>query len=142
MATTYGTQMTKILNTTPPTFVHAGDMHGRLRIFNEKITAAAQAAADIIYCARVPKHARILGLSNLHASVTMGAAATLAVGVVGTAAKYRTAAIVNSTAPFFFDVVANLGEELTAKEDLIITIGAAALPGAGTLRACVVYVVD
>jgi hypothetical protein len=67
---------------------------------------------------------------GLFPSATLGSS-TLAVGVQGTAGKYRAAATL--TAPSLAPVVAAGRAKLAAQEEVIITIGAASLPGSGSL---------
>ena len=59
MATQYGLQMGRLRNTAPVDLPMAGDVHGRVRCFNEKVTLASQPTADIIEVARLPKGARV-----------------------------------------------------------------------------------
>jgi hypothetical protein len=141
MATQYGLQMAKLRNTVPQELPAAADVHGRLRVFNEKITLAAQPTTDIIEVAKLPKGARVL-FGVLDSTVSL-ATATVALGIAGTTGKYRAAATFTAVdTPTLFGVTANLGEPLAAEEIVFITIGTAALPGSGTLRVMLVYTVD
>jgi hypothetical protein len=140
MAVLNATQMAK-LTSFPIDYPEVADVGGRLRIFNEKITLAGQTTADTIQVAKLPRGARVL-FGVLVSTVSLGSS-TIAIGVSGTAGKYRAASVFASAdAPTFFGVAANVGEPLTAEETVIITIGAASLPGAGTLRVMMVYTVD
>jgi hypothetical protein len=141
MATQYGLQMGRLRNTAPVDLPMAGDVHGRVRCFNEKVTLAAQPTSDIIEVARLPKGARVL-YGILAASVSLGSS-TLAIGVAGTATKYRAAAVFTAVdTPTLFGPAANIGEPLAAEEIVIVTIGAAALPASGTLRVLIFYTLD
>lgn len=140
MATTNGTQMAKLL-TFPIDYPDPGDVGGRVRVFNEIITLAAQASGDIIRCGRIPKGARVLyGLLN--SSVTL-ATATIKLGSTASDAKYRAAAVFTTTdTPVLFGVNAGVGEELAAEETMIMTVGTASLPASGTLRVQWFYTLD
>ncbi|MBV5325382.1 MAG: hypothetical protein J0626_08995 [Rhodospirillaceae bacterium] len=141
MATQYGTQMGRLRNSAPVDLPLAGDVHGRVRVFNEKVVLAAQPTSDIIEVARLPKGARVLyGL--LDSTVSLGSA-TLAVGIAGTTAKYRAAAVFTAVdTPTLFGPAAVAGEPLASEEIVILTIAAAALPASGTLRVMIFYTLD
>ncbi|TDQ82508.1 hypothetical protein A8950_2331 [Dongia mobilis] len=141
MAIQYGLQMGRLRNTAPVDLPMAGDVHGRVRCFNEKVTLAAQPTSDIIEVARLPKGARVLyGL--LASTVSLGSA-TLAVGIAGTPAKYRAAATFTAVdTPTLFGPAANIGEPLANEEIVILTPAAAALPASGTLRVLIFYTLD
>ena len=137
----YGAQMTKLRNTVPQDLPAVADVHGRVRVFNEKVTLASQTTSDTIEVAKLPKGARVLyGL--LTSSVSLGSS-TIAVGIAGTTGKYRAAATFTATdAPTTFGVTANVGEPLTAEEIVFLTIAAATLPASGTLRVTLFYTLD
>ena len=140
MAVLNATQMAK-LSSFPIDYPEVADVGGRLRVFNEKIALAGQATADTIQVAKLARGARVL-YGVLVSTVSLGSS-TIALGVIGTAAKYRAAATFTATdVPTLFGVAANVGEPLANEETVIITIGAAALPGSGTLRVMIVYTVD
>lgn len=141
MATQYGTQMGRLRNSLPVDLPMAGDIHGRVRVFNEKVVLASQPTTDIIEVARLPKGARVLyGL--LDSTVSLGSA-TLAVGIAGTPAKYRAAAAFTAVdTPTLFGPAVAAGEALTAEEVVILTIATAALPATGTLRVMIFYTLD
>lgn len=140
MAVLNATQMAK-LTSFPIDYPEVADVGGRLRIFNEKVALAGQTTSDTIQVAKLPRGARVL-FGVLVSTVSLGSS-TIAIGVNGTAGKYRAAGVFTiADAPTFFGAAANVGEALTAEETVIITIGAAALPGAGTLRVMMVYTVD
>ena len=141
MTVFYGAQMNKLRNTVPQDLPAVADVHGRVRVFNEKVTLASQTTSDTIEVAKLPKGARVLyGL--LTSTVSLGSS-TVAIGIGGTTGKYRAAATFTATdTPTAFGVTANIGEPLAAEEILFITIGAATLPGSGTLRVTVFYTLD
>ena len=141
MATQYGTQMGRLRNTLPVDLPMAGDIHGRVRLFNEKVVLAAQPTSDIVEVARLPKGARVL-YGILNSSVSLGSA-TLAVGIAGNTGKYRTAAAFTAIdTPTLFTPATVAGEALANEEIVILTIAAAALPASGTLRVMLFYTLD
>jgi len=141
MTVFYGAQMTKLRNTAPQDLPAVADVHGRVRVFNEKVTLASQTTSDTIEVAKLPKGARLLyGL--LTSSVSLGSS-TVAVGIAGTTGKYRAAALFTATdTPTPFGVAANVGEPLAAEEIVFLTIAAASLPASGTLRVTIFYTLD
>jgi hypothetical protein len=141
MATQYGLQMGRLRNTAPVDLPMAGDVHGRVRCFNEKVTLAAQPTSDIIEVARLPKGARVL-YGILASSISLGSS-TLAIGIAGTTGKYRAAAVFTAIdTPTLFGPAVNIGEPLANEEIVFLTIGAAALPASGTLRVLIFYTLD
>jgi len=141
MAIQYGTQMGRLRNSLPVDLPMAGDIHGRVRVFNEKVVLATQPTTDIVEVARLPKGARVLyGIVN--STVSLGSS-TLAIGVAGNTGKYRAGAVFTvPDTPTLFAPAAVAGEALTAEEIVILTIGAAALPASGTLRVMLFYTLD
>jgi hypothetical protein len=134
------TQMAK-LTSFPIDYPEVADVGGRLRIFNEKVTLASQTTADTVQVANLPRGARVL-FGILVSTVSLGSS-TIAIGVSGTAGKYRTAgAFTTVDAPTLFGAAASVGEPLATEEMVIITIGAATLPSSGTLRVMMIYTVD
>jgi len=131
MAQTYATEVAG-LGTTPTTKSNGAVQGGRIRRFRATVTMAAQASGDTIVLANVPAgYAFAYGVVN--ASATLGSA-TLAVGIDGTAGKYRTAATFTAAAPTLFGNSTAVDDDpLSASEEVIATVGTAALPGSGTL---------
>lgn len=122
--------------------IAANQWNGRVRAIHDSITMAAQAAATVIRIGRIPKGACVL-FGALATTVTLGATATLAVGISGTTGKYRAAATLTTVdQPVFFGVTSAIMTELTADETIQILTAAAALPGSGTLRAFMFYMID
>lgn len=141
MATQYGTQMGRLRNSLPVDLPMVGDVHGRVRVFNEKVVLAAQPTADIVEVARLPKGARVL-YGILSSSISLGAS-TLAIGIAGNPGKYRPGSVFTAVdIPTLFAPAAVAGEALAAEEIVILTIGAAALPATGTLRVMLFYTLD
>ena len=140
MATTNAKQMA-VLAQVPQALAAGADVGGKLRVFNEKVTYAGQAAADIINVGKLPVGARPLFF--VFTTDTSTATATLALGITGSTSKYKAAAALTATdTPTIYGVTAGIGEALTAAEDLILTVGTAALPASGTLRIMAVYSVN
>lgn len=101
--------------------------------FDLSLAAVAKVSGDTNVCFRVPAGYKFL-YGVINASVTMGGTATIAIGVSGTAAKYKAAAIFTAAAPTLFGLSTAVDDApLTADEDIIFTIAAADLPGTGIL---------
>ena len=127
---------------------------GRKRAFIATITLASQASGSQISIARLPIGAAITDLTLC--TDTSLATATLAVGDIhgGNSALYAAAATLTATdTPTQVGATATLGVPITTGydcvsgavapyEDVILTVGTAALPAAGTLKAIVEYVHD
>ena len=107
-----------------------------------EFTLASDATGTYSFPAVVPKGARIVNIA-LNSSVTLGGTATLAIGITGTTGKYRAAATFTSTDQWVSVALnAAMGVELTADEQIILTVAAAALPSSGRLLMEVSYLVD
>ena len=131
MATTYANEVAGF-GTTPETKVDGGIHGGRLRRFRASFTMASQASGDDIVLAKVPAGYRF-AFGIINASATMGASATVAIGVSGSTGKYRAAAVFTAAAPTLFGVnTAADDDALTAEETVLLTVGTAALPSSGT----------
>jgi hypothetical protein len=132
MANTYSTEAA-LLQLTPKQYPNASYAGGRLRRFRNTITLAAQADTDTITCQPIPA-GHVFAFGILNATATLGASATIAIGVAGTAAKFRAAATFTAAAPTLFGLSTAADDDfLTSTETPIITVGTAALPGSGTL---------
>ena len=131
MAQTYATEVAG-LGTTPTTNSNGAVQGGRVRRFRATITLASQADGDTVVLAQVPAgYAFAYGILN--ASATLGSS-TIAVGVAGTAAKYRAAAVFTAAAPTLFGLSTAVDDApLAAGETVILTNTTAALPSSGTL---------
>jgi hypothetical protein len=90
-------------------------------------------SGDTLGLGKVPKGA--IGVSHrMTASATMGATATIAIGIAGTTGKYRTAAVFTAVdTPTAVGKASTLDDTLAADEDHIATIAAADLPASGLL---------
>jgi hypothetical protein len=128
-----------------PTQVVGAKMH----CWTERITLAAQASGVNIPIARVPFGSALLGIV-ITGSVSLGTS-TVAFGDMNTVNRFKTAAVFTAVdTPTNVLNAATLGLPLTtcydylgvastAYEDVIMTVAAAALPGAGTLCVTTLY---
>jgi hypothetical protein len=118
------------------------DINAKLRRSVATITLAGQASGDTINLPARPKGSRYAG-HQITASVSLGTA-TIALGIAGTPAKYRAAAVHTAVdTPTGVQIAARLADAaLTADEPQLLTVGTAALPGAGTLVIETFFVVD
>jgi len=131
MAETYAAEVAG-LGTIPTTAANGGVQGGRVRRFRSTITLASQADGDTVVLATVPA-GYTFSYGILNSSVTLGAS-TIAIGVSGTAGKYRASAVHTVTVPTLFGLYTAADDDpLTAAETVILTNATAALPAAGTL---------
>lgn len=115
---------------------------GKVRVAVAEFTCASDAAATYITPIRLPRGARVI-CGFINASVTMGASATLAIGIAGATGKYRAGATYTSADTFtLLGLNAGLAVALTAEEQILLTVGAAALPSSGRLLIGFLYVQD
>jgi len=135
MAQTFSTELSGI-DSTPAVKASATAAYGaRVKRFRATITLASQASGDTIVLADLPA-GYVFAYGVITSSVTLGATATIAVGISGTAAKYKAAAVFTAvdTPTLFGTATAGAGQAaLSATERILLTIAAAALPAAGTL---------
>ena len=107
----------------------------RLKRLRATITWNTQTTSDTLVIGTLPVGATF-AYGVITQSATMGASATLAIGIAGNTGKYRAAATSTAAAdtPTFFGTVAQAGlvDPLTAEENIIGTIAAASLPASGT----------
>jgi len=124
---------------------------GRVRAQIETVPLAAQASGAKIGVARLPVGAALLGIEAL-ADVTLGAA-TLKFGDYNDDAKFgaaaapaaaltKFAAAATYGVPIVTGYDSDNGRTDKGYEDIIMTTGAAALPGAGNLRVVTYYTID
>jgi hypothetical protein len=102
---------------------------------------AVQANGDVLTLGQIPAGA-IIKTIKMTSSVSL-ATSTVAIGIAGTAAKYRAAAVfttVDVPTPVGPGAVAEGGGRERVAETLIATVGVAALPAAGTLVFDIEYV--
>jgi len=113
----------------------AASVYGaRLKRLRATITLASQTTSDTLLLGMLPAGATFaFGVLNTTASL---GSSTLAIGISGTAGKYRAAAVFTATdTPTMFGTAAQAGgaSPLAADEPVIGTIAAANLPSSGTL---------
>jgi hypothetical protein len=121
------------LLTVPTTALSATVVGGRLRRYRSRINLASQPTTDDVLLARVPAGSTF-AYGVLTTDTSLGSS-TIAVGPLGATGKYRAAAVFTATnTPTMFGVVTNAtATTLTADEDVLMTIAAAALPASGIL---------
>jgi hypothetical protein len=127
---------------------------GRQRVVSDRIVLAGQANGSIIMAARLPLLSALLCVTYI-TDTSLGSA-TLSVGDVNNATLYGAAATLTATNTVAFAPAAatTVGVPITsgydcvtglaslAYEDIVLTVGAAALPGAGNLTWQIEYVID
>lgn len=133
MVTTYSTEAQPALNTVPARRADGSVWTAKLRRFRATITLAGQGNGDDIVLFRVPAGS-LFAYGVLNSSVSLGTS-TAAIGVAGATTKYCNATIFTAAdvATIFGKNAPVSGEPLSADEDVILTVGTAALPGSGTL---------
>jgi hypothetical protein len=110
-----------------------GNWSGKVRSMAAEFTCASDAVGTYTVPIRIPRGARVLRCA-LNASVTMGGTATIALGIAGATGKYRAAATFTTTDQWVvFALNAATLAELTAEEQILMTVAAAALPASGRL---------
>lgn len=113
----------------------AASVYGaRVKRLRATVTLAGQLTSDTILLGTLPTGATF-AFGVLTTSATLGSS-TIAVGISGTAGKYRAAAAFTSAdTPTFFGTAATVGaaSPLAAEENVIATIAGATLPSSGTL---------
>ena len=131
MAQTYAAEVSGLYDT-PATKPSATVVGGRLRRFRATVTLASQADGDTVVLAQIPAgHSFAYGV--LTGSAALGSS-TIAIGVAGTAGKYRAAATHAAIVATMFGISSAADDApLTAEETVILTNTTAALPSSGTL---------
>ena len=133
MVTTYSTEAQPALNTVPAKRADGSVWTAKLRRHRATITLAGQGSGDDVVLFRVPAGS-VFAYGVLNTSVSLNTS-TIAVGVSGTTNRYKNAATFTPpNTPTLFGKTAEVsGAALAADTDVLLTIGAAALPGSGTL---------
>ena len=111
---------------------------GKLRAIVEVVTCAGDAIGSFNVGAPIPAGAMPL-FGCVMTSVALGSA-TLSIGVQGALGRYRGSAALAPDAPAFFAAPASAATPLAAPEQLVMTVGAAALPQSGRIVVVMVYV--
>ena len=131
MTVLYSAEMAGLV-AVPVSLPSGGVVDGNVRVKRSTITLATQTTSDTIVIAKATAGESFL-YGVITASATLGASATIAIGVTGTTGKYRAAATFTSAnTPTLFGTAAG-ATTLAADEEIFITIGSASLPGSGTL---------
>lgn len=133
MATWYSQELAGLAST-PPMRASSPQYGGRVIVYQASIVLQSQAIADIIIIGNVQAGAQFLG-GELLTDTSLGSS-TIAIGNASSTGKYRAAATYTTTAPTvtpfgLANVMANV--QLSATEQQIITVAAAALPASGNL---------
>lgn len=137
MATLYGTNSNKVYNS-PVTVVPPGFFDATVRCTQDVYVGNVIAQNDVVVMGRLPKGAIPL-FYHIASTVTFGATATIAIGIVGTTGKYRAAATLAAVSELGM-VPAAASVALTAEEQIICTVAAAAGPSSGNLSLRMFYV--
>lgn len=104
----------------------------RKRTYRSTVTLAAQAIGDTVVLASIPPNYTFAG-GQLVTDTSLGTA-TVSIGTAASAAYFKAAAVQTGTdAPVAFGKAAAFAEVAPAGRQVILTVGTAALPGAGTL---------
>jgi hypothetical protein len=116
------------LGTVPTTNSFGGVQGGRLRRFRATLPFAGQGIADTVVLAKVPAGSTF-AYGVINNTATLGASATIAIGVAGATGKYRAAAVQTATGPQLFGLATAADDvPLAVEETVILTVAAAALP--------------
>lgn len=144
MADLYSDDVTGVLDgTAPPGMANGSHHHATLYRMRAKVTLAGQGTSDNILLGKLPPGA-VFAFGVLTASATLGASATLAIGlnkVHASNGDYRAAAVFTSadTPTKFGKAAAAAAAALTAETPVYATVGVAALPSSGTLVVDIYY---
>lgn len=133
MAQTFSTELA-ITQASPAGVPSANEGYGaRLHRYRASITLASQASGDTIVLANVPAGCVFAG-GDIVSSVSLGSA-TVAIGNSTSAGKYRAAAVFTATdtPTQFGTATAYAGAASSAVEQVLLTVGTAALPSSGQL---------
>lgn len=139
MTDLYGANYTKT-TTTPKTKVGVSDWGGRVRVAYDSYALAANPAdGDLIFFAKVPSGARIVG--GWLKTDAIGTSASFSVGKSGSTSSLLAATDV-SAASFTVFNGSDVGDLLTAETSYYITCVNGGSATTGTIEAAVYYVVD
>lgn len=135
MPNTYSTEA-QLLQNQPRQMPNAAYAGGRVRRYRNTITLESQASGDTITLQPIPA-GHVFAFGILNATVTLGASATIAIGVAGTAEKFRAAAVFTAAAPTLFGLIGAMDDDPVSDNaggfTPIVTVGVAGLPSSGTL---------
>jgi len=120
--------------------INTSVIDGKVKAYQATITLASQASADTIVIAKALQGEKFIG-GILTTDTSLGSA-KIQIGNATTTAKYRADAVFTSTdTPTFFGKAGAMAA-LAADEEIIITVGTAALPGSGTLKVTMLFAVN
>lgn len=120
--------------------VNASVAEGKIKTYNATIDLASQAASDTIVIAKAKQGEKFIG-GILTTDTSLGSA-KIQIGNATTAAKYKADAVFTSTdTPTMFGKAGAMAA-LSADEEIIITVGTAALPSSGTLKVAMLFSVN
>jgi hypothetical protein len=132
MTVFYSAEMDGLLNSVPVSLPSGGVVDGNVRVKRSTITLDTQTTSDTIVIAKA-KAGEAFMYGVLNSSATLGASATIAIGVTGSTGKYRAAAThTAANTPVLFGVNSAVAT-LAADEEIFITIATANLPASGSL---------
>jgi hypothetical protein len=111
---------------------------GKVRSIVERFTLNTDVVGSYAIGVPLPAGAVVL-YGVINTTVTLGSS-TIAIGITGTTAKYRAAAVFTAiNTPTLFGATAAVGVPLAAEEQLLLTVAEASLPASGTLVIEVFY---
>lgn len=139
MAQGFAAELVGVLDGTlnPPAKRDGRVANARLRIHRAtldlSLASVAKVNGDTNVLARIPR-GQVVVAAILNSTVTLGAT-TVAIGIAGTAAKYKNAAVFTTpdTPTLCMNAAAQDDAPLTDYEDVIMTFAAANAPGAGII---------
>lgn len=125
----------------PPRQLSAALAGGALRVLSERITLASQASGDTVILGPLPAGA-VVHYGMVTSSRSLGSS-TLSIGTAAEPGKYRDGGTFTAIdRPNTFGRIAALGVKLPEAEDVLLTIGAAALPSSGEIAISIFYSTD
>lgn len=135
------------LETVPVALPQTNTLHGRVRVAYWSFTTPAGGVAigDTVKLVRLPKGCRLLaGRFTAEAMSTGAGAASVTIGVSGSAARYLEATSIDAAAAGdFADTLArNFGDERTAETDVIATASVEAWAASKRFDGWIAYAVD
>ena len=143
MATTYSRETAGPLGTTAFEKTDSRTYRSTLKRIRATVDYDGQAIADIISLGKLPAGA-VFSHGVIVATATAGGVATLAIGIPGAVAKFRTAATFTAVdTPALFGKTAAVAEDpLAGETEVIMTVAAAALPASADYMVVDIYYSD
>ena len=133
MAKTYSNELQQAL-------VNTSVIDGKTKAYQATIDLAAQAAGDTIVIAKARQGEKFVG--GIITSDTSLGSAKIQIGNATATAKYKADAVFTSVdTPTLFGKAAAMAA-LEDDEEIIITVGTAALPASGTLKVAMLFAVN